>query len=291
MSEAEAGVWRPISARRSALRAEELASVVEGFPTWLAPSVREWLGSASHGLDAQKAERVLRVVLPHYAGAYASRFVDYWDEVDDDDDRIDLVDFVLRECEIEFRGGWGAAARSGAENIPFWLENILAEGGSAWRVVETPYWGLERRVSEETRGLVESAASGETDAARAIRGAWNACYSPSPDYSKAYGEAVKAVEACVLPLTIPKDAGATLGKAIGHVRDTVSVWSVGGLGGKSRAPGETLLAMLETLWQGQERHATPEGAIRDVAQSEAEAAVSLAVTLVHWFTSGLVSRP
>jgi hypothetical protein len=56
------------------------------------------------------------------------------------------------------------------------------------------------------------------------------------------------------------------------------------------ASGDTLLLMLGTLRQNQERHARRDGTIANVARDETEAAVSLAVTLVHWFTSGLVTK-
>ncbi len=48
--------------------------------------------------------------------------------------------------------------------------------------------------------------------------------------------------------------------------------------------------MLRTLWHNQERHAQPDGSVVDVPRAEAEAAVSLAVVLVHWFASGAVRR-
>jgi hypothetical protein len=94
----------------------------------------------------------------------------------------------------------------------------------------------------------------------------------------------------VLPIAIPNDSSGTLGKAIAHIASTVDKWTVGDLDTSKQSSGQTLLAMLQTLWTNQARHATPDGTIRDVSQQEAETAVSLAVTLVHWFTSGVARR-
>jgi hypothetical protein len=101
---------------------------------------------------------------------------------------------------------------------------------------------------------------------------------------------VLAVEAIVLPVAIPNNKRGTLGTAVAHIADTVDRWTVGGLDADQQASGATMLAMLRTVWHNQERHARADGTIRDVSQTEAETAVLLAVTLVHWFGSGLVKR-
>jgi hypothetical protein len=66
---------------------------------------------------------------------------------------------------------------------------------------------------------------------------------------------------------------------------------VGRLDAKEIASAGLLLAMLKGLWHNQERHARGDGSIIAVTREEAEAAaVSLAVPLVHWFTTGLVAK-
>ena len=77
---------------------------------------------------------------------------------------------------------------------------------------------------------------------------------------------------------------------LSHIADTYERWTVGGLDAEQQASAATLLAMIRTLWHSQQRHARPDGTIRDVGRAEAEAAVTVAVTLVHWFGSGLVER-
>ncbi|AJW40486.1 hypothetical protein NY08_2463 [Rhodococcus sp. B7740] len=53
-----------------------------------------------------------------------------------------------------------------------------------------------------------------------------------------------------------------------------------------------MLGMMQMLWVGQtDRHGGPASVgIPPVSQSEAEAAVMLAVPLVEWFTSGKVNK-
>lgn len=97
-----------------------------------------------------------------------------------------------------------------------------------------------------------------------------------------------AVEAAALPVVLPK--GGTLGKVLAHIRDTSANWIVGGLDDSKAPSGEVLRSMIALLLHNQERHAHPDGQILGVSQQEAESAINLAVTLVQWFTSGLVRR-
>lgn len=47
--------------------------------------------------------------------------------------------------------------------------------------------------------------------------------------------------------------------------------------------------MLETLWHNPQRHAQGDGRIHDVSRDEAETAVGPVVTIVQWFSAGLVA--
>lgn len=108
----------------------------------------------------------------------------------------------------------------------------------------------------------------------------------APDYDRAYRDAVLAVEAVVLPVAIPNNKRGSLGSAVAHIADTVDRWTVGGLDADQQASGVTMLAMLRTVWHSQERHAQADGTIREVSKTEAEAAVSLSVTIVHGSAQG-----
>jgi hypothetical protein len=296
MSEDAGFKWLPHRARQSDDRAAELRELTEGFPAFLEPSVLDWLQDATEYLDQRQTERVLRVALPDTT----MPFIAYW-HLQDVAGKVEFLDYALHVLETDMGSNWGGGRVVGRRRVPNGfapaqrvllaeLEAILSQGGSVWRVSTTPHWGLERRVPAELRALVDSATSADLDASRALAAAWHACYGARPDYSKAYDEAVTAVEACLLPVTTPNDKKATLGKALSHVKDTQARWTVGGLKGDRQQPGGTLVSMLETLWEGQQRHAQPDGSIVGVSGNEAEAAVSLAVTLVHWFTAGLVAK-
>lgn len=297
MSDGNASTWIPLSARESEESRIAREALVEDFPDWLEPSVLDWLSDAVAYADPRHAERMLRTSLPDERDP----FHHYWDEVWGPQ-RVDLIDYllhVLHKSHVDRANGWPASVPGVADTV--WstsspqsilvrqLEVVLSEGGSAWRVADRPSWGLQRRVHRSELALLESVAAEGQDAGRAIEAAWNHCYKPHPDCAQAYNDAVTAVEACVIPVAIPNDAKGTLGKAIAHMRATSDRWEVGGLRGTRRA-SETLVAMLETLWQGQIRHANHGGAVSRVTQREAEAAVSLALTIVHWFTADLVTR-
>jgi hypothetical protein len=96
----------------------------------------------------------------------------------------------------------------------------------------------------------------------------------------------------VIPVVIPNDKIPTLGKAIGQLRDQPGQFHVA-VGPSMPASRVSLVAqMLDLIWVGQHDrhgHADPLEPMA-VSQREAEAALYLAVTLVQWFKSGVVTR-
>lgn len=300
MSEAQ---WRPLFLRGGE-GTTEFDVLHEGIPEWLDGSVSRWLmDRAAEGGQAMvlRLERRLHITLaapndrrvgtPHTP---ANRLLNRFWQAQDDENRLTLLDAILYDLQTQARERYEGGEHDKAERLiraAQRLGELLAEGGSAWTSrVEDPAWCLARRVDEATAQLVDVITAPNTDAARKMRAAWQACYRHDPDPDLAYRNAVLAVEAVAIPLVVPKDTKATLGKVADHFRDAASRWSVGGLDAKQIASGETLHTMLRTLWHNQERHARSDGTIVDVSQAEAEAAVSLAVILVHWFTAGLVAR-
>jgi hypothetical protein len=284
--------WRPLNVRDTA-DAAEYDTLVEGIPEWLERSLWRWvMDRAVRASDlTRKAERLLRVRMPQ-PKANEHVFQAYWTS-SGDEDRLRLIDFFLRDlqevCEdpdslltYERLAEYQAPVRQ--------LDEILVQGGSIWRTTTEPYWSLTRRVDETTRALVELVSTPKTDAARKITSAWHACYRHEPDYDLAYRDAVLAVEAVALPKVIPNNNRGTLGHVVSHLADTRTRWTVGLLDADQQQSGESLLAVLRTLWHNQQRHAQADGRIIDVGRREAEVAVSLAVTLVHWFAEGLVER-
>jgi hypothetical protein len=188
---------------------------------------------------------------------------------------LDMMDFLLQMTEADLAND---------------LEHILSQGGSAWRVSASRD-SLERRVSAEAAARAAELTTGGTRAGDHLRNAWHSTYGRSPNPSEAYREAVKAVEAAAIPIVCPNDQVATLGKMLGQMRATQDKWRIALKPMQGTAVAD-LLGMLELLWTAQlDRHGTadPEAPL-SVSQGEAEAAVHLALTLVHWFQAGLV-RP
>jgi hypothetical protein len=121
--------------------------------------------------------------------------------------------------------------------------------------------------------------------------AWEELYGLEPNPSAAYGLAIKAVEDAAVPVVSADHAMATLGTVLRRLEEQGG-WSLPMAREDSRAPSRDVLAsMLRLLWHGQhDRHGGQPSAPGNVAVEEATVAVSLAVTLVNLFESGLVVR-
>lgn len=167
------------------------------------------------------------------------------------------------------------------------LEQILTGAGSAWRVADNRA-SLERRVDPAAVEAYRRAATG--NAAPHLNAAWTAAYGRHPDPSRAYSEAIKAVEAACIPVVeIPGKGMPTLGRVIIHLSDHSQDWHLAIKPRGIQADISTLLAMLRLLWQGQTDRHGGTGPTVPVTQTAAEGAVHLAITLVQWFQSQVVS--
>jgi hypothetical protein len=288
--------WRPLSGRNAGPD-PELDGPFEGVPVWLGAELWEWAERAL--LGAPSPNPTLGVIretewLPRLRGLAHELHIPLETISDgpvrydvplgrlhalvskDDGLFLDVVDYLLRSnTSIDRRG----------------LEALLASAGSAW-TVNARGKGLERRVDSTATLQVSMAidAGGRPAAHLAI--AWAEAFGRNPDPAKAYAEAVKAVEAAVIPVVIPNDKIPTLGKAIGQLRDQPGQFHVA-VGPSMPASRVSLVAqMLDLIWVGQHDrhgHADPLEPMA-VSQREAEAALYLAVTLVQWFKSGVVTR-
>jgi len=186
---------------------------------------------------------------------------------------LDLVDFLLHVMR-EYR-------LPQLQSLAAGIEEILADGGSASRVAADRA-GLERRVPEEVAFRAREEMSADTKAAAHVRAAWTDVYGRHPNPSQGYREAVKAVEAAAIPVICPNDPTATLGKIIGQLRVQRDLWATS-LSPQGRDGIDLAIGMLEVLWKSQlDRHGTPDANVPiSVSLEEAEAALHLALTLVH----------
>lgn len=172
------------------------------------------------------------------------------------------------------------------------LDQMLQRSRSAWAVGERAGRpGLVRRqpeaVGSELAEVVRTAGSAGVKLVQA----WEAVYGVTPNASHAFSMAIRAVEDAAIPVVVPKQGKATLGHVIGQLRQDGDWRLAFTKDPDSPPPGGLVLAMCEALWNGQhDRHGGEPSAPGSVSDDEARAAVSLAVSLVHWFTTGMVAR-
>jgi hypothetical protein len=93
-----------------------------------------------------------------------------------------------------------------------------------------------------------------------------------------------------MPIVSPNDPTATLGKMIADIRVKPSKWKVHLEPSNSSDPVLEVVNMCDLLWKSQHtRHGVPDAEVRtEMTTEEAAAALHLAATLVHWFSSGVV---
>jgi len=99
------------------------------------------------------------------------------------------------------------------------LEQILADGGSAWAVMSTDKSGtnyqkgiynLVSRVPE----VVQTAASSALQGEELLREAWIACYSRNPDYEKTVSKCTDVLEGLFRNKYFPKDPKPALNRFV-----------------------------------------------------------------------------
>ncbi|WP_167502577.1 hypothetical protein [Streptomyces malaysiensis] len=185
---------------------------------------------------------------------------------------LDLVDYLLST------GSGDPAASS--------LESSLSVGGSAW-MVSADRRSLQRRVDATTQASYESASAPADQASEELRQAWDRAFSRGPDASDAWDHAIKAVEAVLIPVVVPKQEKAQLGHVVGSLRSQGARWRFILPGVKLDHSVEPLVSMLDALWPNPDRHAN--GANRAPTLEEAQAAVHLAVTIVQWARGSALS--
>lgn len=171
------------------------------------------------------------------------------------------------------------------------LEDILKRGSSLWKVGDRDgNAGLERRVPEGVQDAADEAMNRPGDAGRLMSEAWHAIYGLNPQADLGYRKSIEAVEAVVLPRVIAGDATAHLGKAIGQMRADGD-WKMPFVKEHNQNPSQgVILGMLQALWSGHsDRHPGTASYIPST-QEAAEAAASLAVTLVNLFSNGSIAR-
>lgn len=251
----------------------------DGMPAHLLHHMPSWFALAGTYVDL--TEIALRVHIAWTPGLYmddGTSLVTAMEQQAPDDLEIKLIqaiDLCLYSTKLPDRNRIGGP-----------LERFLDLGGSAYRV-NAAGDGLERRIDPIATAAYAAATKGvrdgDTSAADHLRAAWKAAYGIQPNASLAYGEAIKAIEAAAIPVLLPNDRTATLGKILGSLKqkpETI-VFAIGD------GDASAVIGMMRAVWDGHsDRHGST--TTKRVGDEAARAAVHLAVTLVQLFRQGSI---
>lgn len=289
--------WRPLRAQDEA-SAKEWDGPHEGVPPWLFGPLALWL---TH----QYPTRAQVVYMRHAAvGEYqrlgmALRLDVTPPGVDQGPDAYErhFRNLAEREPDLLLEAAhhwlgrvynlWNKEQKPAADA----LKRLFEESGSVWtvRLIKDP--GLERRVSAEQQEAAAAAIARGTRASEYLAVAWREAYDRDPDASASYRDSVRAVEAVTIPMVLPNDRLATLGKVIGELKAHPDRISLRMHTPDAPAGSQAVISMLSTLWDGQyARHAVIDPSQPPNASIEqAQDAVRLAVLIVDWFETRAVT--
>lgn len=284
-------MWRPLSKRTDRNAAADYDALHDGIPSWLRQSLGTWIEAVVSALTAGGVD-------PFSKGRLLLDDIERNLRFSFQGERLLAPQCITRECLTDPQRGLDVVdlllyrLRSSSivsGQLETHLETVLREAGSAWRVGPD---GLEQRVSEEITARARDVIARGSRAATHLREAWHALYGRQPNPSHSYREAVRAVEAAAIPVVCPNDNTATLGKIIGQMRTSPSMWTVSLRPSDSRDPVQVVVSMMELTWKSQlDRHGTSESdAPFSVTELEAEAALHVSLTLVHWFDAGIIQK-
>jgi hypothetical protein len=205
---------------------------------------------------------------------------------------VKVIDYALADPWM----GYDAQGMSSAVSE---LDRALRQAGANYTVVQPDSnrsaYALEKRISSPTAATMTAATATAGNASDHLTKARKAAFGQQPDPSKAYWEAVKAVEAAAIPVVTPKDPTATLGKILGELRNNPQKFSTAfsrdaSLGqGTTLTPLQVVIALADLLWKNQtDKHGSPQPSV-PITQTQAEAGVMIAVTLVEMFRRSAIS--
>jgi hypothetical protein len=276
--------WRPLSVREGE-RPDE--GPYEGVPAHLYQPLRQWTDSFFGGnynshSDVHNGPRLVAAahlpIMPSANGKVTVR--DVTSAISAEPGRmLDIVDAALHLADPAY---YAYIEQSWEE-----LEEILRLGGSVWEINSNKS-GLIRRVDPTASKAFEAASRPADVASAELRDAWVAAYGRNPDASDAWDHSIKAVEAVMIPIVTPAKAKATLGDVVGSLNSQGALWQLELRGHDGSKGVEPLVSMLRLMWPNPDRHGG--GMSRKPSLKEAEAVVNLAVTLVQWARSGVLSK-
>lgn len=283
-------VWRPLSVENNEENTAEYDALHEGIPPWMEKAFWDWVTfsffTKNHYNEAvldkilvlQMGMR-LQIVLPKLPSGLGPMKDEHLlrKSMQDLGKGLDIADFLLA---YEGHGD------------PDALEWILKNGKSAWTVgIRNGEPGLAKRVVEGVQEAADYVMKESGTAGIKLARAWEALYGLHPNPDLAYSLAIKAVEDAAIPIVSPRNGTATLGTVLRDMRAQED-WDLPMARKDDRTPsGGVLLGMMQMLWTGQHTRHGGQSDLPPLTHEEAVVGVSLAVTVVHWFTTNeLVKR-
>lgn len=265
-------------------KARALLAFEPGVPTHLTDALWEWVSAFLDDDTIRMVNVEFRLGLPAIDWTNHDRLTEVLRRMahSNPDFHLELVEYLVPR----------AAERDQRE-----LEVLLAAVPSAYAVVEDE---LTTRVDPVVQAQVESAVTEAQDGpAHWLTEAWNDAYALKPRPGPAYDASIRAVEAALRDIVIPKNGRATITQIINALRDGRRNFvfelqdSRGGAVGANEPEVDAIdsvLAMLRALAYGQKTRHGDSGAVTINSAEEARAAVQFAVTLVQLGTSGALRR-
>lgn len=275
-----------------------LDTLHEGVPTWLEPSLTDWLWDfigrgRNPNMDFVNGFEMAARLKPALsrANGWASARSDLLERIEENHIfAFDVVDFALFSLKDRRPGDQIEIAHR--------IATALHAAGSVWAVAprqdqdgQEEGFRLVRRELAEARSAVRRLSETPGRAGDFLAASWSSVAGRDPHFGDAYDKAVKAVEAAMHPVVVPQNAKATLGTMRANIRDKPEKWAF-----RPPVSYDLLMTMSGNLWTGHLRHGTDErfgtaeDARTDHTVEEAEAALHLAIALVGFFQGGCVSR-
>lgn len=254
--------------------------------SYLPPSVRQLLGGwLSTWLLGDMGENVERAVLvcagldidiqgrPDWAYGQILAYT-----AEGDEEMLDAIHVTLGVIPTEGK----TYARPPYREV----DRILAVGRSAWMATEE---GLVHRADPTGQKAFELVKATPGSVSTELAEAWTQAHGRTGNPGDAWDHAIKAVEAVLIPIVVPKKAKANLGDVIGQLRGQPHLWKLGIRGQNRNHAIEPLVAMLTLLWPDPNRHGSPTPE-PPATPEEGRAMVNLAATIVQWARDGLIVR-
>lgn len=254
--------WRPLEAKSNMDFEHEMH---EGIPAHLEQHLINWIREHLNEPDA--ARICLQMRITQNTSYHLESLLNY--AYQDDESFLNVLDCILFMSQ---------SARTQGGNS---LRDILKLGGSVW-TLQSDYCGLTRRVSEELTKMVNLIDSGELIAKSYLLNAWKYLHQREPDYSLAYSSSIKALETLLIPITIPNDGEATLGKVLGYLKDNPKNPNNAFSDEYMLKANAALNLLLTLIWKNQDdRHGTKDGVL-EIDEKLAEFTVYSAVLISTW---------